>query len=189
MRCNSTAGRRRWPSRPASSECCPQACRSTCLLPSTAPAHTDALIYIRRGAASSLVFSPDATRLLVVGGDAVAVLDAATRQQLHRLDVPAVMAAALSPKGTYLITFQRPTKSDGGAGALLAGRGVGRWLGTAAAADACHSPMGEPQLGSSGMHAAFGVEQCSLTPTHATTPCHLSLPACSRPQPEGVAAG
>ncbi|KAI3428624.1 hypothetical protein D9Q98_007447 [Chlorella vulgaris] len=65
--------------------------------------------------ASSLVFSPDATRLLLVGGDAVAVLDAATRKQLQRLDIPAVVAAALSPQGTFMVTFQRPTKTESGA--------------------------------------------------------------------------
>ena len=51
-----------------------------------------------------------------MGGDAVAVLDTTTRAQQHRMDIPAVMAAALSPLGTYLITFQRPTKTEGGAG-------------------------------------------------------------------------
>ncbi|PRW44612.1 eukaryotic translation initiation factor eIF2A family [Chlorella sorokiniana] len=65
-------------------------------------------------AASSLVFSPDAQRLLVVGGDAVAVLDAASRAEQQRLAIPAVMAAALSPKGTFLITFQRPSKDESG---------------------------------------------------------------------------
>ncbi|KAL4428252.1 hypothetical protein ABPG75_002341 [Micractinium tetrahymenae] len=64
--------------------------------------------------ASSLVFTPDATRLLAVGGDAVTVLDASSRQQLQRLDIPAVMAAALSPKGTFMITFQRPSKDESG---------------------------------------------------------------------------
>ncbi|PSC70931.1 eukaryotic translation initiation factor eIF2A family [Micractinium conductrix] len=67
------------------------------------------------GAASSLVFTPDATRLLVVGGDVVAVLDAASRAEQQRLSIPAVMAAALSPQGTYMVTFQRPTKNDSGA--------------------------------------------------------------------------
>jgi hypothetical protein len=62
------------------------------------------------------VFSPDATRLLLVGGDAVAVLDAATRKQLQRWDIPAVVAAALSPQGTFMVTFQRPTKTESGAG-------------------------------------------------------------------------
>jgi hypothetical protein len=52
----------------------------------------------------------------VVGGDAVAVVDTSTRAQQQRMDIPAVMAAALSPLGTYLITFQRPTKTEGGAG-------------------------------------------------------------------------
>lgn len=63
------------------------------------------------------MFTPDATALLAVGGDAVAVLDASSRQQLQRLDIPAVMAAALSPKGTFLITFQRPSKDESGQGA------------------------------------------------------------------------
>ncbi len=62
------------------------------------------------------MFTPDAARLLAVGGDAVTVLDASSRQQLQRLDIPAVMAAALSPKGTYLITFQRPSKDESGQG-------------------------------------------------------------------------
>ena len=59
--------------------------------------------------------------MTVVGGDAVEVLDAATRQVLQRLDIPRIMAAALSPLGTYLVTFQRPSKDDSGAG----GRGGG----------------------------------------------------------------
>lgn len=78
---------------------------------------------LRRAPASSLVFSPDATRLLLVGGDAVVVLDAATRQQQRRLDIPAVMAAALSPLGTFLVTFQRPSKDETGAGAACGGGG------------------------------------------------------------------
>jgi hypothetical protein len=51
-----------------------------------------------------------------VGGDAVAVLDATSKEQLRRLEIPAVMAAALSPKGTFLLTFQRPSKDESGAG-------------------------------------------------------------------------
>lgn len=65
------------------------------------------------------MFSPDAQRLLVVGGDAVAVLDAASRAEQQRLTIPAVMAAALSPKGTFLITFQRPSKDESGQGELV----------------------------------------------------------------------
>ena len=65
------------------------------------------------------MFSPDAQRLLVVGGDAVAVLDASSRAEQQRLAIPAVMAAALSPKGTFLITFQRPSKDESGQGEAL----------------------------------------------------------------------
>lgn len=72
------------------------------------------------------MFTPDATRLLVVGGDVVAVLDAASRAEQQRLSIPAVMAAALSPQGTYMVTFQRPTKNDSGAGGCGAGAAESR---------------------------------------------------------------
>ena len=114
--CSSWRARPRWPGRAPSGE-------RPCAAPGrphqlhAAPAHNAPPHAARRTVASSLVFTPDASRLLVVGGDAVAVLDPATRQELQRVQVPAVMAAALSPKGTYLLTFSRPTKDDSGQGA------------------------------------------------------------------------
>ena len=97
---------------PAAAAACP-----SCL--PDAPLPTPSLLATNRSkAASSLVFSPDAQHLLVVGGDAVAVLDAGSRAEQQRLAIPSIMAAALSPKGTYLITFQRPSKDESGQGEL-----------------------------------------------------------------------
>lgn len=98
---------------PAAAAACP-----SCL--PDAPLPTPSLLATNCSkAASSLVFSPDAQHLLVVGGDAVAVLDAGSRAEQQRLAIPSIMAAALSPKGTYLITFQRPSKDESGQGELV----------------------------------------------------------------------
>lgn len=149
--CSSSAGRRRWPRRPPSRELLPPCCchhprlliracvrraalpALRCLLlacgrppppPADAPSPPLRHAHACSGAASNLVFSPDCKQLLVVSGDGVSVLDAASRQQLARLEIPALMAAALSPKGTFLITFQRPSKDESGQGAPgLAWRG------------------------------------------------------------------
>ena len=115
----------------------------------------------RRTAASSIVFTPDASRLLVVGGDAVAVLDTSTRAQQQRMDIPAVMAAALSPLGTYLITYQRPTKTEGGAGTGKRSHRSGCTDGrvSAAAAAPARTHTGSKTLSAAASHSA-----CNLAP-------------------------
>lgn len=80
---------------------------STC--PTTLPPKLRCRRYV-----SAVEFSPDAQRIAAVDPEGVSILDAKSRAEVVRLPVPGVLAVAFSPKGTYLTTYQKPVKAEGG---------------------------------------------------------------------------
>uniref|UniRef100_A0A7N0UN35 Eukaryotic translation initiation factor 2A n=1 Tax=Kalanchoe fedtschenkoi TaxID=63787 RepID=A0A7N0UN35_KALFE len=59
---------------------------------------------------STAVFSEDGARLMVIQSDSrIALYDCATNKEIKVIQVPNLVAAALSPAGNYLQTFQKPT--------------------------------------------------------------------------------
>ncbi|GAB4814302.1 hypothetical protein N2152v2_001348 [Parachlorella kessleri] len=65
-------------------------------------------------AATGMEFSPDAQHMAVRDDDGVSILSTSSRQELVRLSVAGVTAVAFSRKGTYLTTWHRPSKQEGG---------------------------------------------------------------------------
>ncbi|CAM8937101.1 unnamed protein product [Rhodiola kirilowii] len=59
---------------------------------------------------SSAVFSEDGSRLMVMKSESkIAIYDCSSNNEVKVIEVPNVVAAALSPCGTYLQTFQKAT--------------------------------------------------------------------------------
>lgn len=55
-------------------------------------------------------FSDDGSNLMVTKSNSlISVYDCSTAKEIRVFEVPNVVAAALSPKGTYLQTFQKPS--------------------------------------------------------------------------------
>jgi uncharacterized protein with WD repeat len=79
----------------------------------------------RRTTFSSVQFSPDGSVLAAVDADGVSLRRTVGRAELRRLAAPGVIAASFSPRGTYLVTFQRPASkaAEGAAEPNLKARG------------------------------------------------------------------
>ncbi|KAL5997996.1 hypothetical protein ACLOJK_008930 [Asimina triloba] len=63
-----------------------------------------------RVSCTSVKFSENGSRLMVMKSDStISICDCQTSAEIRSFELPAVLAATLSPCGTYLQTFQKPT--------------------------------------------------------------------------------
>ncbi|KAJ8445238.1 hypothetical protein Cgig2_024444 [Carnegiea gigantea] len=59
---------------------------------------------------TSAVFSEDASRLMVIKPDCIiSIFDSKSYEEIKSIQIPNLVAASLSPRGTYLQTFQKPS--------------------------------------------------------------------------------